>query len=231
MRNQPNEETIPVSNIHNEIEKILQSIVGDITQQRVKDFICQSWNQRKILFNVGKCYHPSLKRINNLDKDKRFQTASFYLPHQLPATSTLLYMKEFAARLVHDSPNDKFKDIKFNEYNIEPHYHGVDSIIIATSKCKLTSADFMIHDPRLEFDAVVRIPFDFASVICFPRGVSHTFIPSDIGLSTLNITDKYIQPHTNSFSHPATCHFNDVKVISYNNYQKLIEQNNFYTKT
>lgn len=87
----------------------------------------------------------------------------------------------------------------------------------------------MIYDRR--FDAVVRIPFDFASVVCFPRGVNHTFIPSDIGLSTLNITDSYIQPHTNSFSYPATCNFDDVKVISYDNYQKLIGRSNFCTKT
>ncbi|PSB11216.1 hypothetical protein C7B62_06605 [Pleurocapsa sp. CCALA 161] len=224
MQNQLSDKTILISSIHNEIEKIVNSIVGDITQQRFKDFIRQSWDEGKILFNVDECYHPSLELINTLDKDKLFETAPFYLPHQLPSTSTLLYMKEFAARLVHDSPHDdKSKDIKFNEYNIEPHYHEVDSIIIATSKYKLTSADFVIHDPRLEFDTVVRIPFDFASVVCFPRFVNHTLMPSDVGISTLNITDKYIQPHTNNFSQVATCDFDKAVKMSYYDYQKLMQ--------
>lgn len=228
MQNQPTEKTIPISNIHNEIEKIVQSIVGDITQQKFKDFIRQSWDQGEILFNIDEYYYPSLELINTLDKDKRFQTASFYLPHQLPSTSTLVYTKEFAARLVHDSPDEKSKYIRFNEYNIEPHYHEVDSIIIATSKSKVTKAEFMIHDPRLGFDIVVIIPFDFASVVCFPGFVNHTFISSDVGLSTLNITDRYIQPHTISFSYPAKCNFDDAKVISYCDYQNWCKQNNYY---
>lgn len=211
----------PVSSIDNKIEKIVQSLAGDISKQRLKDFIHQSWEQRKILLNVDEYYHSSLELINTLDKNKLFETAPFYLPHQLPSTSTLLYVKEFVARLVHDSPNDKSKDIKFDEYNIEPHYHEVDSIIIATSKCKLKSAEFVIHDPRLEPDTVVRIPFDFGSVVCFPRFVNHTFISSDVGLSTLNITDRYIQPHTNNFSHPAICDFDKAVEMSYCNYQKL----------
>lgn len=223
MQDQLSDKTIPISSIHNEIEKIVQSIVGGITQQRFKDFIRQSWDQGKIFFNVNKCYHSSLEVINKLDKDKQFQTCDFYQPHQLPSTSTLLYTKEFAVRLVHDSPDKKSKYIKFKEYNIEPHYHEVDSIIIATSKCELRSAKFMIHDPRLGFDIVVRIPFDFANVVCFPSFVNHTFIPSDVGLSTLNITNRYIQPHTNSFSHPATCNFDDAVKMSYCDYQKLVQ--------
>lgn len=223
MQSQLRNKTIPISSIHNEIEKLIQSIVGDITQQKFKDFIRQSWNQGKILFNVAKCHHSTLELINTLDKDKRFQTAFFYLPHQLPSTSTLLYTKEFAARLVHDSHDEKSKYKNFNEYNIEPHYHEVDSIIIATSKSKVTNAEFMLHDSRLGFDAIVKIPFDFASVICFPSFVNHTFIPSDTGLSTLNITDRYIQPHTNGFSHPAKCNFDDLKVISYCDYQNLVQ--------
>lgn len=214
---------LSISSIHDKIENIVQSIAGDISKHRLKDFIRQSWDKGKILFNVDECYHSSIELINTLDKDQRFQTASFHLPHQLPSTSTLLYMKEFAARLVHDSPDEKSKYIKFNEYNIEPHYHEVDSIIIATSKCKLTRAEFMIHDPRLGFNIVVRIPLDFASVVCFPRFVNHTFIPSDIGLSTLNITDSYTQPHTNGFSHPATCNFDDAVVMSYCDYQALLQ--------
>lgn len=223
MQNQPGNKTISISSIHNEIEKIVKSVVGDISKQGLKDFIWQSWDKGKILFNVDECYHSSIEFINNLDKDERFQTASFYLPHQLPSTSTLIYTKEFAARLVHDSPEKKSKYIKFNEYNIEPHYHEVDSIIIATSKGKLTNAEFIIHDSRLEVNTIVRIPFGFASVVCFPRFVNHTFIPSDIGLSTLNITDSYIQPHTNGFSHPAPCNFDDAVVMSYYDYQTLLK--------
>lgn len=219
-----------ISSIHNEFAKIVQSIVGDISKQRFKDFIRQSWSQGKILFDVDECYHSSLELINTLDKDKRFQTASFYLPHQLPSTSTLVYTKELAARLVHDSPDNKFKYTNFKEYNIEPHHHEVDSIIIATSKCKSMSAEFMIHDPRLEFDAVVKIPFDFANVVCFPRFVNHTFISSDVGLSTLNITDSYIQPHTTSFSHPAMCDFDNAVVMSYYDYQKRMRRNISYTR-
>lgn len=230
MQNQLSDKINLVSNIHNEIEKIVQSIIGDITQQKFKDFIRQSWNQGQILFNVAKCHHSTLELINALDKDKRFQTAFFYLPHQLPSTSTLLYKKEFAARLVHDSHDEKSKYKKFNEYNIEPHYHEVDSIIIATSKSRVTNAEYMIHDSRLGFDAIVKIPFDFASVICFPSFVNHTFIPSDTGLSTLNITDSYIQPHTTSFSHPATCDFDNAVVMFYDDYQKRMRRNISYMK-
>ncbi|KJH71577.1 hypothetical protein [Aliterella atlantica] len=222
MQNQPSNKIFSISGIHNEIEKIIKSVVGDISKQGLKDFIYQSWDKGEILFNVDECYHSSLEFINGLDKDKRFSTASFYLPHQLPSTSTLLYTKEFAARLVHDSAGEKYKHIKFNEYNIEPHHHEVDSIIIATSKCKLTDAEFIIHDSRLKFDTVVRIPFGFASVVCFPRFVNHTFLPSDVGLSTLNITDSYVQPHTNGFSHPAPCNFDDAVVMSYNDYQTML---------
>lgn len=223
MRNQLSDKTIPISSIHNEIEKIVKSIVGDTSKHGLKDFIRQSWGKRKILFEVDECYHSSIELINSLDKDKRFQTDSFHLPHQLPSTSTLIYAKEFAARLVYDSPDKKSKYMKFNEYNIEPHYHEVDSIIIATSKCMLTNAEFMIHDSRIGFDTIIRIPIDFASVLCFPCYVSHTFIPSDIGLSTLNITDRYTQPHTNGFSHPATYNFDDAVVMSYSNYQALLQ--------
>ena len=106
---------------------------------------------------------------------------------------------------------------------IEPHYHEVDSIIIGTSKSKVTNAEFMIHDPRLGFDIVFRIPFNFANVVCFPSFVNHTFMPSDVGLSTLNLNDRYIQLHTNIFSYPAKCNFNDAKVISYCDYQNLVQ--------
>lgn len=211
----------PISSIDEEIENIVRSIVGDITKDKLKDFIYQRWDKGKILLNVDECYHSSIELINTLDKDERFKTASFHLPYQLPSTSTLVYnTKEFAARLVHDSPDEESKYIKFSEYNIEPHYHEVDSIIIATSK---TNAEFIIHDSRLGFDTVVRIPLDFASVVCFPHFVSHTFIPSDLGLSTLNITDSYTRPHTSNFSHPAPCNFDDAVVMSYCDYQALLQ--------
>ncbi|MBW4502839.1 MAG: hypothetical protein KME57_25560 [Scytonema hyalinum WJT4-NPBG1] len=213
----------PISSIHNEIEKIVRSIVGDISKDRLRDFIHQHWDKGEFFFNVDESLHSSIELINTLDQDKQFETVPFYSPHQVPSTSTLVYEKEFAARLVHDSADEKSKYMKFSEYNIEPHYHEVDSIIIATSKCQSRSAEFMIHDSRLGSDAVVRIPFDFGSVVCFPRGVNHTFIPSDIGLSTLGITDRYIRPDTNGFSHPATYNFDDAVVMSYRDYQNLMQ--------
>lgn len=53
----------PISSIHNEIEKIVQSIVGDISKHRLKDFIRQSWDKGKILFHADECYHSSIELI------------------------------------------------------------------------------------------------------------------------------------------------------------------------
>jgi hypothetical protein len=215
---------ISMTSTHSEIEKILKSIIGDISKEQFKNFIHQSWDKGQILFHLDKCFYSSIRFINNLDKDNRFETTPFYLPQQLPSTSTLLYTKDFAARLVHDSPDKKSSHIKFSDYNIEPHHHEVDSIIIATSTHELTCAEFMVHDKRLGFDTIIKIPFEFASVVCFPHFVNHTFMPSDIGLSTLNITDRYIQPHTSNFSHPSTCNFDEAIVMSYSDYKSILKK-------
>jgi hypothetical protein len=222
MKKQTNEKNLSIERIHYEIEMIVQSIVGNTSIQGFKNFVNQSWKQGEFLYYVDQSYYSMLDFINELDKDKRFDTKPFYLPHQLPSTSTLLYTKQFSARLVHDSPDKQSRYLKFSEYNIEPHYHEVDSIIIATSKHKFMSAKFLVHDRRLGFDAVIKVPFDFASVICLPRFVDHTVLPSDVGISTLNITDIYIQPNTSGFSHPSKSNFDDAEVLSYQKYQNIL---------
>ncbi|HLO88797.1 MAG TPA: hypothetical protein VK203_27835 [Nostocaceae cyanobacterium] len=209
--------------IHYQIIQIFQSITGDTSKKGLQDYVRQSWSKGQILLSVDEHYYSILQIIHSLHVDDRFQTESFYLPHQLPSTSTLLYNQEFAARLVHDSPDDEHKYTKFSQYNIEPHYHEVDSIIIVTSQHKHRHGYFMIHDTRLGFDAVIKIPLDFGSIICFPNFVAHTFIPSDVGLSTLNITDSYTPPQTNGFSHPSVCDFDKAVVISYPEWQKKLE--------
>jgi hypothetical protein len=223
MKKQLNKINLSIASIHDEIETIVQSIVGSTSIDGFKSFVNQSWKQGEFLYFVDQSYYDILHFINDLDKDNRFDTKPFYLPHQLPSTSTLLYTKQFAARLVHDSPDEQSRYLKFSEYNIEPHHHKVDSIIIATSKHKLMSAKFIIHDRKLGFDTVIEVPFDFGSVICLPRFVDHTVLPSDVGISTLNITETYIQPNTNGFSQPSKYNFDEAKVMSYQKYINILK--------
>ena len=129
------------------IEEIIKSIVGNITQVQFIDFINKSWKAGNFLYRIDNCFHPNLCLINSLDKDEKFLTESFHLPHQVPSTSTLVYKKGLHARLVHDSFNDKGSvSTRFDQFNIEPHYHIVDSLIIVTSEHKENPGKFFLWD-------------------------------------------------------------------------------------
>ena len=207
------------------IKEIMKSIIGDTTQTGFSNFVNKSWHTGNFLYHLNSRYHSDMYLINSLDKNEKFLTQLFYLPHQVPSTSTLIYKEELYARLVHDSFNDKGAiNIKFNEFNIEPHYHIVDSMIIVTSQHKNKPGKYFIHDKKLGFDTIIEVPLVFGSIVCFPRNVSHTFLPSDSGLSTLNITNAYIQPHTKGFSYPAPCDFNDAVIMTYDNYHMSLNK-------
>ncbi len=105
-----------------------------------------------------------------------------------------------------------------SQYNIEPHFHEVDSIIIVTSTYKSKRGKYLLHDNRLGFETIIEIPLCFGNVIGFPRYVNHTFKPSDTGLSTLNTTDSLIQPQTEGFSYTSTCNFDEAMVMSYSDF-------------
>jgi hypothetical protein len=62
---------ISIKSIHGEIEKILKSIIGNISQDRFNSFIHESWGEGKILFHLDEYYYPSIEFINKLDKDTR----------------------------------------------------------------------------------------------------------------------------------------------------------------
>jgi hypothetical protein len=202
------------------LEKIVSSIIGDITKVRFKKFVANSWKTGNFAFCINQIYYSELIKLHSLDKHDELETRpDFHLSHQLPSTSTLLYEKEFSARLVHDSPDPRCTNLKFKEFNIEPHYHGVDSIIIVTSQHTAEAGKYFLHDQRLGFHTIIEIPLTFGSVVCFPRNISHTFKPSDVGLSTLNITEYYIEPCTPGFSYPSLCNFDEAVIMSYTNYQ------------
>ncbi|GAB1543696.1 hypothetical protein NUACC21_63720 [Scytonema sp. NUACC21] len=204
------------------IKVIVESIIGDTTKLGFQNFVARSWKRGELLYHVDERYHSNLCLLNSLEKDNSFQTVPFYLPHQVFSTSTLLYNHDFAARLVHDYPDGRREDAKFSEYNIEPHYHSVDSIIIVTSQEKSRRGRYFIHDTKLGFDTMIEILLSFGSVVCFPRYVNHTLQPSDIGLSTLNITDTYIEPQRIGFSYPSTYNFDEASVLSYADYQTAL---------
>lgn len=204
------------------VKELVGHLVGRFDKKSFTDFVEESWGTGNFLHEIGQSYREELYYINGLDICQSFDTKPFYLPHQVPSTSSLLYNKEIAARLVHDSIDSVPKDAKFSEYNIEPHSHNSDSIIIVTSRHKEKEATYFLHDRKLGFDVVIEVPLTLGSVICFPRGVSHTFRPSDTGLSTLNITNVYQEPHTKGFSAASPCDFDKARLMTYNDYQSAL---------
>ena len=71
---------------------------------------------------------------------------------------------------------------------------------------------------------IVEVPLAFGSAICFPRNISHTFLPSDVGLSTLNVTSSYIKPQTKGFSYPSLYNFDNATLMSFDDYQISLKQ-------
>ena len=218
------------SSLHADIESLVRSITGNITRQGIHDCVTAYWLDGLILSTVSARFHALLTCINNADKDPSLITEVFHAPWQVASTSTLLYDNDFAARLVHDSAESKSRYNSFKQYNIEPHYHPLDSILVVTSCYSHKGAEFILHDKRLGYDAVIRIPIRFGSIVFIPRLVSHTFLPSDNGLSTINITERYIRPSSPGFSFPSPCDFDMARSYLYADYNSLLRQKNSNTK-
>ena len=193
--------------------EFMDEMLGGRTRACFQDFVRSNWVKGTYARRSDSDFKAVIHELATLYESGQFEIEPCYRPDQLKASNTTIYNNEYAIRLVKDSPDPAPFDQPMSDYNIEPHYHYVDSIIIVASEPKTNAGHFFLHRQESGGSIVASVPLDFGNIICFPQYVNHTFKPSDTGLMTLNMTDRLIVPQTPEFGSDAPISLDDFPLV------------------
>lgn len=179
--------------------RLMQTLLGGLSQRDFRRFVHTAWRQDRYAMRLPNETHELLDRVAEALIERQLDVTDCFRADQPCAINGTLWDDEFAIRVVSDSPDGRPVSEPISHYNIEPHFHFADSIIIVASRPKGFTGNYLLHRIVDGEDFIIETPLQFGNVIAFPAGVNHTFKPSGNGLITINMTHELIVPQTPNF--------------------------------
>jgi len=189
----------PVEQIRAEFLELMGALLGGLDQRDFRRFVHEAWRSGRYALSLPEAAHALIDEIALSLTERRLEVTSCFREDQVPAYNATLWEGGFAVRVVSDSPDGQPFDEPISRYNIEPHFHFADSIIIVASRPETFTGNYVLHRVEDGEDRIVTVPLELGNVIAFPAGVNHTFKPSGNGLVTINMTHELIVPQTPRF--------------------------------
>jgi hypothetical protein len=182
----------------------MDRLIGGRSKTDFKQFVAERWDAGNYAFVAPDYFRGPIAHLCDAYERQLFKIDNCYRPDQLPASNATVYNDSYAIRLVKDSPDPHPADQPVSQYNIEPHIHFVETILIVTSKPKSFTGHYLLHRKEGDDEFVSSVPLEHMNAVCFPNNVNHTFKPSDTGLLSINMTSDLIVPQTPEFGADAT---------------------------